>query len=150
MQACWYSFRSASVGDIKTISIDQFDNQANIVKPGFNAEFTELLRDKFISQSSLNLVDKNADMKFTGFISDYSVQAINIQGNDVAAQNRLTISVVVRCDNFKYSDESWEQSFSNFSDYDISVPLGSVENDLTAEISEKIAQDIFNKAFGNW
>ena len=47
--------------------------------------------------------------------------------------------------------DSWEQNFSNFADWPQSAgSLAAVEDQLIAEITERMVQDIFNKALGNW
>jgi hypothetical protein len=45
---------------------------------------------------------------------------------------------------------SFEQTFSNFQDFDATVNFSDVENDLVEEISSMLIQSIFNKAAINW
>lgn len=152
MNSCGiYSFTGANVNaDIKTIAIQQFDNSASIVVPNLIQTFSEALRDKFLTQTSLILVKENGHVNISGRITDYQIVPINILGNQTAGQNRLTISVMVRFENELNPDENWEQSFSNFADYPSSATLSSIEQELIREINDKITQDIFNKAFANW
>lgn len=152
MNSCGiYSFTGANVNaDIKTIAIQQFDNSASIVVPNLIQTFSEALRDKFLTQTSLILVKENGHVNISGRITDYQIVPINIQGDQTAGQNRLTISVMVRFENELNPDENWEQSFSNFADYPSSATLSSIEQELIREINDKITQDIFNKAFANW
>ena len=53
---------------------------------------------------------------------------------------------------FDCSDDkiSFEQSFSNFQDFDATLNFSDVENDLVDEISTMLIQSIFNKAAINW
>lgn len=152
LQSCGiYSFTGANVNaDIKTISIQQFDNTASIVVPNLIQTFSEALRDKFLTQTSLILVKDNGHVNISGRITDYNIMPINIQGNQTAGQNRLTISVMVKFENDLNPEENWEQSFSNFADYPGSANLSAIEQELIREINDKITQDIFNKAFANW
>jgi len=151
-QACGvYSFTGATVHqDIKTISIQQFENTASIVVPNLIQTFSEALRDKFLTQTSLSLVRDNGHVNISGRITDYRVSPINIQGDQTAGQNRLTITVFVIFENELSPEENWEQSFTNFSDFGGNTNLSVVEQELIRDINDKITQDIFNKAFANW
>jgi hypothetical protein len=81
---------------------------------------------------------------------DYHTTPTAIQGNEQAALNRLTITINVRFENTLNPDESFEQRFSAFEDYDASLNFASVEGDLVNTITERLVQDIFNKAVVNW
>jgi len=146
-----YSFTGANVNpNIKTISIQQFDNTASNVVPNLTQTFSEALRDKFLTQTSLSLVRENGHVDISGRITDYNVTPITIQGDQTAGQNRLTLTVYVKFENELDPDENWEQSFSNFADFNANTNFSSVEQDLIREINDKITQDIFSKAFANW
>lgn len=146
-----YSFSGASVSaDIKTISIAYFPNQASFVQPSLSQVFTEKLKEKFVTQTSLTQVTSGGDLQFEGFITDYQSQPTAIQGNEQAALNRLTISVKVKFVNLKDEKQNFESSFSRFADYDARQSLAVVETQLIGEISTQLVDDIFNKAMINW
>jgi hypothetical protein len=89
-----YSFSGASISpDIKSVTIDFFPNHATIVQPVLSQAFTEKLKEKFVTQTSLRLIEKDGDLHFEGSITDYNTQPIAIQGTQTAALNRLTITV---------------------------------------------------------
>ncbi|MCS6903786.1 MAG: LptE family protein [Bacteroidia bacterium] len=145
-----YSFTGASISpNVKTISIELFQNTAALVQPTLAPQFTEALRNRFITQTNLKMTVGQADLQFSGQITDYSITPLTIQ-RDRAAQNRLTISVWVKFINVVEPEKSWEQVFTNFADFSASRSLSEVEAALNAEIIEKITQDIFNKALANW
>ena len=57
-----YSMTGASLTDeMKTISVQYFPNRAEIVNPSLSSEFTEALKDKFISQTRLEMVSDGGD-----------------------------------------------------------------------------------------
>lgn len=146
-----YSFTGASISpDIKTVTVQYFQNRASIVEPTLSQKFTEKLKDKFVSQTSLRIVDANADLTFEGQISDYRTQPIAIQGDQTAAQNRLTITVNVKFSNTKDEKQNFETSFSRFADYSSDKSLNEVEQTLITEINRQLVDDIFNKAVSNW
>ena len=146
-----YSFTGASISpDIKTVSIQLFPNRASIVQPSLSQAFTEKLKDKFVSETSLALVKENGDLNFEGAIVDYNTQPTAITGNDNAALNRLTITVSVKFTNTKDSKQDFETNFSRYADYDSRKSLSSVEQELIAQINSQLVDDIFNKAVVNW
>lgn len=146
-----YSFTGASISpDVKTVSVQYFQNRAPLVQPSLSQQFTEKLKEKFVSQTSLNVVTKTGDLNFSGYISDFSTAPISIQSSQTAAQNRLTITVNVKFTNSKDSKQDFETSFSQFADYDSRQTLTSVQDALIKSINEKLVDDIFNKAVVNW
>ena len=146
-----YSFTGASIAeDIKTVSVKTFQNYAPLANANLSQTFTEALKDKFLSQTNLDLVTKNGDLQFEGSITGYNVTSVAIQGNETAALNRLTITVKVKFTNTKDSSLDFETNFSRYTDYESSQNLGSIEDGLIVEINEQLTQDIFNKAVSNW
>ena len=90
-QSCGiYSFSGASIGTAKTISIDFIQNKATLVSPTLSQVFTEKLKDKFIRETTLKLVESDGDMQISGVISEYSIAPVALQGNTQTSQNRLT------------------------------------------------------------
>lgn len=136
--------------EAKTISINTFPNNAEIVQPALSQFFTESLKDKFLGQTGLELVNNNGDLQIDGEITGYSVQPVAIQSNETAALNRLTIRVKVIYINTIEPDKNFEQSFSRYVDYDSSLDLASIEEDKISEINEMLVEDIFNRAVINW
>ncbi len=146
-----YSFTGASISpDIKSISIQQFPNLALLVQPTLSQTFTMALRDKFASQTNLNIVQNNGDLNIEGEITGYTNQPVAIQGNQQAALNRLTITVKVRFTNKKNNKQDFESTFTRYRDYSSQSNLSAVENDLIKEINTDLVEDIFNKAVVNW
>jgi hypothetical protein len=146
-----YSFTGASISpDIKTVSIEYFPNRASMVQPTVSQVFTEKLRDKFVSETNLTLINDPGDLRFEGFIADYFTAPTAIQGNEQAALNRLTIAVKVKFVNTKDEKMSFESTFSRYVDYDSQRSLNLIENQLISEICSQLTDDIFNKAVINW
>lgn len=146
-----YSFTGASVPpEAKTVSIALFPNKANLVQPTLSQSFTEALRDKFTSQTNLDLVPKNGDLSFEGEITGYATEPVAITGEQQAALIRLKITVNVRFVN-KYSPkDNFETSFTRYEDYSSSQNLSAVELDLISKINAALVDDIFNKSVVNW
>lgn len=135
--------------DANTFSVDYFTSQTALAAPTLSQSFSEALRDLMLQQTKLDLAD-DGDLHFEGYITGYQTSPVAIQGNETAALNRLTITVKVKYVNTLDEEASFEQSFSRFADYDSSLDLSAVEDDLINEINEQLVQDIYNQAFSNW
>ena len=146
-----YSFTGASVpAEAKTISVLYFPNKATMVQPMLSKSITEALQDKFRSESSLSITQRNGDLAVEGEITGYDTQPIAIQGNQTAALNRLTVTVNVRFRNRFDEKANFESSFSRYRDYSSSKSLSSAESELLPGMIEELIQDIYNKCVVNW
>ncbi|HAH56879.1 MAG: hypothetical protein KUL83_02210 [Lentimicrobium sp.] len=146
-----YSFTGASIPpEAKTVSVALFPNQADLVQPILSQTFTEALRDRFVSQTSLTLVPRNGDLALEGEITGYTTEPVAISGSQQAAQIRLKITVNVRFTN-KYDPKAdFESKFTRYYDYSSNLNLFSVEAELIETITKDLVDDIFNKAVVNW
>jgi len=146
-----YSFTGASIPeDVKTVSVQTFQNFAPLANVNLTQTFSEALKNKFISQTNLDLVADDGDLQFDGSITDYRIIPVAIQGNETAALNRLTITVKVKFENLKDEEQNFESSFTRYADFDSSKNLAEVEDLLIRDINDQLTQDIFNKAVSNW
>lgn len=146
-----YSFTGASISpDTKTVSVQFFKNHAQLVQPTLCQSLTEALKDRFVSETSLTLVEKLGDLDFEGEITNYVVTPVAIQGNETAALNRLTVSIRVIFVNFKDEKQSFEANFSRYEDFESSQNISSVEEELINTINAQLVEDVFNKALVNW
>jgi hypothetical protein len=146
-----YSFSGASISpQVKTLSVQYFQNRASLVQPGLSQYITDALMDKCKSQTSLKNVNGIGDVNFEGEITDYNTRPLTVAADAQAAMNRFTITVKVKFTNSVDPDLSFEQTFSRYQDYNSNIDLSQVEKDLSAKIVEQIVEDIFNQAFVNW
>jgi len=136
--------------EVKSINIDFFENKASVVAPTLSPTLTDKLRDKFLSESNLNLVDKEASMNLTGHISSYIVEPVASENNSTATLNRLRITVRAKLQSDIAKDFNFEQDFTKFLEFDASKSLAEVENDLIDEITDMLVQEIFNKIAMDW
>lgn len=137
--------------DIKTFSVDYFPNKALLVVPYLSTLFTEKLQTYMRTKTSLKEVtDNNGDIRFEGQIVGYNQRPIDIQRDEVATNNRLTIEIQVKYTNTKDDKFDFNTRFSNYKDYGIDEDFNSIEESLINEILDKIIDDIYNKAVVNW
>lgn len=146
-----YSFSGASIpAEAKTVSVQYFPNNAQLVNPLLSNSITNALNDMFVNQTTLQSVAQNGDLALEGEITNYTTTPIAITGNQTAALNRLTVTVNVRFTNRYDESKNFEQSFSQYQDYPSEQDLNMVQDVLVEQIVEDLCQDIFNKAVVNW
>ena len=95
-------------------------------------------------------MERDGDLQFEGYISDYKASPVAIQGTQTAALNRLTISVLVKFTNTKDDKQNFETTFTRYADYDSQKSLSEEEATLIDEINRQLVDDIFNKSVSNW
>jgi len=146
-----YSFSGASISpQVKTLSVQYFQNRASLVQPGLSQALTDALIDKCRAQTRLSLVNGFGDVNFEGEITDYNTRPLTVGADSRAAMNRFTITVRVKFTNTIDPQYSFEKTFSRYEDYDSRLNLSDVEKDLSEKIIGLLVEDIFNEAFVNW
>ena len=147
-----YSFSGTSIqSDVKSITLPTFEYKALRVNPSLANSLSEKQRDNFRRMTNLEQVEMDGDLQIDGEITGYDVKASAVTADEVAAQNRLTVTVNINFTNRKYPEDSFEnKSFSAYADYDSTNSLDAVENTLCEEIIEKLVEDIFNATVAQW
>ncbi len=152
LSACGiYSFSGTSIQpDVKTITINYVEYKALRVNPSLSNDLTEALQDKFRKLTSLEAVDVDGDLELECVVTGYDVQATAVTSGEVAAQNRLTVTMKVKFTNRKYPEDDFDKSFSAYADYDSMQSLDAVESSICEEIIDKLCEDIFNASVAQW
>ena len=146
-----YNFTGAKPVDAKTFQVNYFQNNAPLVEPGIERTFTLELQDIIQNQTNLNLVSQGGELLYEGEIVDYRITPMTATADQRAAQNRLTISVMVRFTNRNKEEDNFEKRFSFFYDFDANQQLvGSQLTTALDVIFERITQDIFNESLAKW
>ena len=146
-----YSFTGTNIQpDVKTITIPLVEYKALRVNPSLANDLTEALQDKFRKLTSLEQVEEDGDLELVCEVTGYDIKAQAVTANEVAAQNRLTVTVKIEFTNRKYPEDDVSQSFSAYEDYDSNNSLDAVEGSLCETIIEKIVEDIFNATVAQW
>lgn len=147
-----YSFSGTSIQpDVKTITINFFEYKALTVNPTLSNDLTEAIRTQFRRMTKLEQVDYDGDLEITGEITGYDVRAAAITADEIAAQNRLTVTIKVSFANRKYPEDDFEsKNFSQYADYDSNNSLDAVQAALCKDIVDKLVEDIFNATVAQW
>lgn len=146
-----YKFNDTSIApDVHTISVYNIENKAMKVNPTLSNTITVALQDQYRKMTKLEMLEDGGDLEVSGFISNYEVTPTAVTSQEIAAQNRLTVTVKITFRNNKHEEENFEKSFVAFQDYDSSISLDAVEAQLVDEIVEILVEDIFNATVANW
>lgn len=147
-----YSFSGTSIQpDVNTISISYFEYKAQKVNPSLSNDLTEAVRKQFRRMTRLEQVEMDGDLDIRGEVVGYTVSPSAVTADEVAAKNRLTVTVKVSFTNKKHpADNFTDKSFSAYEDYDSTNTLDSVESTLVSQIIDTIVEDIFNATVAQW
>ena len=153
-----YSFTGASIGaEVETISIQQFYNNAPLGPSNMSITFTEKMKDYFLQNTNLTLVDQEGDLQFEGSIENYTLTPVAVtasdqdQGIDLTSLTRLTVFVKASYINVHNDQFDFDKQFSFFIDFDQNAQdLSSNEEEFIDEIFDQIVLDIFNASVANW
>jgi hypothetical protein len=138
---------------MKTINIEYFENNAPLVVSYLSQQFTESLKDRVRSTTSLSIVQGEANGRMSGTITGYSIEPVSIQATNnnvapIAGAERLTITVNVTYTNTVDKKQNFTRSFSEHQDF--TGDIANQEQKLITVINKQLTDDIFNAAFANW
>jgi hypothetical protein len=162
--------REAIQEELKDILLEAVRAPKTIVKESYAAPVTNLTpapaapsvnaREKYreilggmmdARNGNLNLTSEGGDLLYEGEIVEYRITPMTATADQRAAQNRLTIAVMVRFVNRKKEGDNFEKRFSFFYDFDANQQLvGSQLTTALADIFERITQDVFNESLAKW
>lgn len=147
-----YKFSGGNINydKVKTISIADFPIKSDYVYAPLATKFNEDLKDIFIRQTRLQLVNHNADLEIDGEITGYNQYNQAVSADGFSSETKLTITVNVRFVNNTNHAEDFEQQFSAFRTYDSRELLTAVQDGLIAEMTKEITDQIFNATVANW
>lgn len=147
-----YKFNGASIDytKVKSISIADFPNNAELVNPTLSQTFAEALRDKYSRQTRLQLLKQGGDMQLEGEIVGYQLTSMAISADSYASETRLTLTINVRYTNTKNPDEDFENKFSAYQMFDSGKMLNDVQDELVKIMVDEIVDKIYNDTVAKW
>ncbi len=141
---------SIDYSKVKTISIAEFPNRAEYVYAPMATLFNQEIKDLFIRQTRLSLVNNNADLEIEGEIVGYNQYNEAVDASGYSSKVKVTLTVNVRFVNNTNHDEDFEQRFSAFQTYDSNRLLTEVQDELIGKMIKDITEQIFNATVANW
>lgn len=144
-----YSPYGAQTSGASTFSVTDFEPAHPLVSNTAAQSLSEALRDRIQRQSTLRLVDEG-ELTFSARVVGWEVRPVNVQGNETAGANRITVSVVLTYVNARDSALSSERTFSRYVDLPSDQDVFSSEDAIVEELGDLLSQDMFNATLGNW
>ncbi|MCW1734644.1 LptE family protein [Anaerorudis cellulosivorans] len=147
-----YRFNGASVdyNTTKTLYLANFPNQAALIYPPLEQRFNEELKDMFIRNTQLRLVNQNGDLEIEGEIVGYELTPMAVQEDAFASETRLTMTVKMRYRNNKDEGQDKEETISAYRNFPSDRLLTDVQDQLIEELCKDIIDQIFNATMSNW
>lgn len=148
-----YKFSGGNINydKVKTISIADFPIKSDYVYAPLATKFNEDLKDIFIRQTRLSLVNNNADLEISGEITGYNQYNQAVSADGYSSETKLTITVNVNfVNNTNHAEDFENQQFTAFRTYDSRELLTTVQDALIAEMTKEIVDQIFNATVANW
>lgn len=141
---------SIDYAKVKTISIADFQNRAEYVYAPLASEFNQKMKDMFIQQTRLRMVNSGGDLEIDGEITGYNQYNESVDASGYSSKVKLTLTINVRYVNNTNHEEDFEQQFSAFQTYDSSELLTAVQDRLITLMVKDITEQIFNATVANW
>lgn len=146
----FYTFKDISIKpDVNSYYVE--DIKLNTNAPGsMHNTFSEMLKQKINTETRLRYTETNPHIIFEGSIDGFSVTSTATDAQNTASLNKLEIRIRIKFTNELHPEENWEQTFSDYANFDRNVNLTDVQDVLIKEIYELILDKIITKSFSNW
>ena len=107
-----YKFNGSSINydKVKTISIADFQNRAEYVYAPLATEFNQKMKDMFIQQTRLQLVNSGGDLEIDGEITGYNQYNESVDASGYSSKVKVTLTVNVRYTNNTNHEEDLNSS----------------------------------------
>ena len=147
-----YTFNGSAIDYTvyRTIQVEEFPIRAALVYPPLQQTFENELLNYITHNTKLQTTDSASDLILEGEITGYNLTPQAVTENAYASQTRLTIQVRVKYTDLKNEKNNIDQTFSAYRDFDATLMLTDVQDDLCNEICDELVNLIFNATLGNW
>lgn len=148
-----YKFNGATIDytRIKTVTIEDFPNQAPLVYPPLSQMFSERLREQFRRNTHLEPVDANGDLILEGAIVGYELTPMAMQEDALSAMTRFTITVRVSYTNMVEEKKSFSgRTFTSSQEFDSNNLFSDIQEGLANELIDDLVKQIFNATVEDW
>ncbi len=142
---------SIDYSKVHTMQIVDFQNHADYVYGPLATTLNDQMKDLFMRQTRLSLVNNNGDIVIEGEITGYNQFNEAIDASGYSSKVRLTLTVNVSYTNNTNHEEDFEnRTFTAFQTYDATQLLTAVQDQLIEVMVKDISEQIFNSTVANW
>lgn len=146
-----YTFNPNLPSDIEKIAIPTFKNDT--FQYGLETELTSRVVDEFISDGTLDIVDKGkADAILWGTVKTYKLEPVAFDINEVVKEYRMVVRLSLSFEDNSSQEMFWEDE--EISESISFYPTGSgnivSETEALNEISDYLATDVVRLVVEGW
>lgn len=142
---------SIDYNKVHTVQINDFPNHAEYVYGPLATTLNDRLKDMFIQQTRLEVVDSDGDLVIDGQITGYNQYNEAIDASGYSSKVRLTLTIQVSyTNNTDHKDDFENQTFSAFQTYDSGQLLTAVQDQLIDVMVKDITEQIYNATVASW
>ena len=148
---CAYSFKGGSVpAHLKTVAIPIAQDQSGYGDPTLRDEFTNQLVQRFTSDNTLQIADRNAaDSILECVLVDVKDAPAVVQAGEQVSARRISVTVRVTFQDLKLRKKVWEKDFNGWGDYPSGGGL-TQRNEGVKEAVRKLTEDVLNETVAGW
>lgn len=149
MTAC-YSFTGGSIPEhIKTLKINNVQDNSGYGNPQFREDMLQFLVQRFITDNSFNLTDENPNARLSVAISSIRDETVALSPGELETERKVTVDCKVEYYDLVKKKVIFEKKFNNFQLYDLSNALVNRNNAVTNAL-EQLANDILLGVVSGW
>jgi len=146
-----YSFKSTSISpEINSFLVQNFNVTTLAAPPNINVTFSNRLQDQIERETRLKYRETDPDIIFSGSITTFNVTPQGAQADGTTSFDRLSVGIRVSYEDSSDPDKNWEKVYTEFEDYDASVNLLTVQDELLDLIFTRLADNVINESFSSW
>lgn len=147
--AC-YSFRGGSVPEhLSTVSIATAVDNSGFGDPRYREYLTQRLVTRFRSDNSLQVVEDQGDARLTPVIVRIQDRVLNVGGDDLEGQRRITVAIEVEYFDAVKNRQVWKRTIENFDTYSAAAAAEEREEAVRRAI-DRVVDDILLAVVSNW
>lgn len=142
---------SIDYSKVKTVQIEDFPNHAQYVYGPLATILNDRLKDMFIQQARLKLVDHDGDLVINGEITGYNQYNESTDASGYSSMVKLTLTVSVSYINTTDHEQDFDnQTFTASQTYSSTQLLTAVQDDLIPVMVKDITEQIYNSTIASW
>jgi len=144
-----YSFKGALPSYLKTIYIEDFQNQTTYA--GVREEFMQDVTQAFTSDNSLQVINSpnDADLILSGDITSIRRQPVSITQTEQVQEFQMVVTIKAECLNTHTQKPLWSSSLQRYG----IIPGNALQDDIDRAITEainQIVEDIITNTVAAW
>ena len=145
-----YSFTGGSIPEhLKTLNIAPINDNSGYGDPRIRETLTQLLLDKFRSDHSFNLVERNSNARLDVVISSIKDETMTISPGQLETERKITVQSDVEYYDAVKKLMIFKKNFSAFSVY----PLANAQTERNTAVNKALDQmsdDILLAVVSGW